>query len=91
MAQPIFKLFKMSYTPAWYALSIEEQHALTAKIEASRKAVGAEVLQWWPRWMKSGADGGGEISQHRSRCPACHDALYDEVVHLRYQRNHVGH
>ena len=44
MAQSVYKLFKMSYTPAWYALSPEEQHDFSAKIEASRKAVGAEVL-----------------------------------------------
>ncbi|MGD0752833.1 MAG: hypothetical protein ABSA23_15670 [Anaerolineales bacterium] len=44
MAQAVYKLFRMSYTPAWYALSAEEQHDLAAKVEASRKAVGGEVL-----------------------------------------------
>jgi len=44
MAQPIYKLYTMRYTPEWYALSSDDQHAILAKVEASRKAVGGEVI-----------------------------------------------
>jgi hypothetical protein len=44
MAQPIYKLFMMRYTPDWFALTSEERQALGGKIEASRKAVGCEVM-----------------------------------------------
>jgi hypothetical protein len=44
MEQPIYKLWMMRYTDAWYKLSPEEQQKHLAKIEESLKKVGGELL-----------------------------------------------
>jgi len=44
MEQPIYKVWLMKYTDAWYKLSLEEQKNHLAKIEESLKKVGAELL-----------------------------------------------
>jgi len=42
MAQPIYKVWMMNYTDAWYKLSPEEQNKAMAKIEQALKEVGGE-------------------------------------------------
>jgi hypothetical protein len=44
MAQPIYKVWFMKYTEAWYRLSPEEQNTLMAQVGASLQQVGAEVI-----------------------------------------------
>jgi uncharacterized protein (DUF1330 family) len=44
MAQPIYKVWMMNYTDAWYKLSPEEQNAYGAKVEQALKEVGGERL-----------------------------------------------
>ena len=57
MAGPVYKMFRARWKEAWFALSKEEQDALTAKvIDALKQAGGKEVVfcnsawsseQWW--------------------------------------------
>jgi len=44
MEQPIYKLWMMKYTDAWYKLSPEEQKKRLAMVEESLKKVGGEML-----------------------------------------------
>ncbi len=44
MEQPIYKVWMMKYTDAWYKLSPDEQKTRLAKVEESLKSVGAELL-----------------------------------------------
>jgi hypothetical protein len=44
MAQPIFKVWFMKYTDAWYKLSKEEQNSLMAQVQASLKQAGGEYI-----------------------------------------------
>jgi hypothetical protein len=44
MAQPIYHVWFMKYTEAWYRLSTEEQNALMAQVQASMKQVGGELI-----------------------------------------------
>jgi hypothetical protein len=59
MAQPIYKLFLVKPTEAWYQLSQDEQNQLLAKVqEALPKAGGKQVVlcnsgwasERWPVW-----------------------------------------
>jgi hypothetical protein len=57
MAQPIYKMFRARFKEPWFALSKEEQDALSAKVgDALKQAGGKEVIfcssgwsseQWW--------------------------------------------
>ena len=44
MAQPVYKLFLLRYTEAWYQLTPEEQNKLMAQNAESLKQVGAELV-----------------------------------------------
>jgi hypothetical protein len=44
MTQPVYKVWFSKYREAWYKLSTEEQDALGAKVEASLKQVGGEMV-----------------------------------------------
>ena len=44
MAQPVYKLFLLRYTQAWYQLTPEEQNRLMAQNAESLKQVGAELV-----------------------------------------------
>ena len=44
MAQPIYHVWFAKWKEPWYKLSPEEQNTLGAKVEASLKQVGAELL-----------------------------------------------
>ena len=44
MAQPIYQIFLMKNTEAWYQLSQEEKDSISNKIGDSLKEVGAEAI-----------------------------------------------
>ncbi len=44
MDQPVYKLFLVKYTEAWYQLSEEEQQKHDAMIEEMRNKVGGELV-----------------------------------------------
>ena len=57
MAGPVYKMFRARWKEAWFALSKEEQDALTAKVVDALKQAGGKSLvfcdsrwsseQWW--------------------------------------------
>jgi hypothetical protein len=51
MAQPIYKVFLVKMTEAWYQLSQEEQNSLLAKVnEALEKVGGKRVVMCDSNW-----------------------------------------
>jgi hypothetical protein len=57
MAGPIYKMFRARWKEPWFALTQEEQDALTTKVQAALEQVGGKSLvfcdsswsseQWW--------------------------------------------
>jgi hypothetical protein len=51
MAGPIYKLWMMKYTDAWYQLSEEERNDHNAKIQAALAQVGGKmIISCTPAW-----------------------------------------
>lgn len=42
MAQPVYKVYLVKFTPEWYKLTKEEQNAHGAKVAEALKSVGGE-------------------------------------------------
>ena len=91
MAEPIYKLFMMKPTEAWYQLSEEEQNSLIARVDESREQVGGKSIvmctsRWCTeQWMFFGVEEFPNVEaaqQHAAQLVAMQQPRYVESVSM---------
>ncbi len=85
MAQPIYHLWLMKPTEAWYQLSKEEQEGLLAKAgEALVKVGGKEIVSCGSRWASEQWAYWGVEQYPDLEAVQKHDELLNEFNWFRY-------
>ncbi len=93
MDQPIYKVWMMKYTEAWYKLSPEEQKAQLAKVEESLKNVGGELLMMRVSvWASEEWLGWGVEKFPNLQAVQQHAMTLFQINHFRYveSESHLG-